>query len=226
MQKAPSLLNFLGEGESVGERGLFNRGARDREMEQTAAELIQCTKCGANNRIPLERINSQAKCGRCHAPLPMGDHDGRGTNYVIRCSECAAKNRLHSHKLGDHPKCAKCGARLRAQELLEPQPILITDHDFPDKVLKSALPVLVFAMSPTCPSCTMVAPSIEAIARKYKGRLKVGRLNVQTSPNLAAKFDILSVPYLLVFDRGQLLESSPGALHKGQIEALVSRHLY
>jgi thiol-disulfide isomerase/thioredoxin len=226
MQKAPSLLNLLSEGNSVRGCRMVSEGGRDWQMDQTAAEIIQCTNCGARNRIPLERINSQAKCGRCHTPLPRGDHDGHDTTYVLRCSECAAKNRIHSHKLNDHPKCAKCGAGLRAQEVLEAQPTMIADYNFHDKVLKSPLPVLVFAMSPTCPSCTMVAPSIEAIAGKYKGRIKVGRLNVQTSPNLAVKFDILSVPYLLIFDKGQLRESSPGALQQGQIEALMSRYLY
>lgn len=195
-------------------------------MDQAAGEIIQCPNCGARNRIPLERIDSQAKCGRCHTPLPVGSHDNRGTPYVIRCSECAAKNRVYSGKLNDQPKCGKCGAKLRARELLEPQPMLISDHNFHEKVLKSPLPVLVFAMSPTCPSCSMVAPHIEAIAREYKGRLRVGRLNVQSSPELATKFNLLSVPYLLIFDKGHLQESLPGGLHRRQLEELVSRWLY
>jgi thioredoxin 2 len=195
-------------------------------MDEAATEIVQCAQCGARNRIPLEHINGQAKCGRCHAPLSIGNGDGSSPPHVIRCSECAAKNRVPSNKLNDRPKCGKCSALLRIQDLLEPQPTLISDHNFQEKVLKSPLPVLVFAMSPTCPSCVMVAPHIEAIAREYKGRLKVGRLNVQSSPELAARFDILSVPYFLIFDRGQLVESLPAAQDKRHIQHLVSRYLY
>jgi len=195
-------------------------------MNQASVEIIQCNHCGARNRIPLEHLRDQAKCGRCHAPLAREDDDSLSTLYIIRCSECAAKNRVSSNKLSDRPKCGKCGAKLRTQELLEPQPIMITDHNFHEKVLKSPLPVLVFAMSPTCPSCSMVAPHVEAIAREYQGKIKVGRLNVQSSPGLAAKFSILSVPYLLIFDQGRLQESLPGGLNKGQFRQLAARYLY
>ena len=196
-------------------------------MDGMAAEIIQCPNCRARNRIPQERIDSQANCGRCHTPLPRGNHDDHpGATHVIRCSECAAKNRVPSNKLSDRPKCGKCGGMLRTHDLLEPQPIMISDHNFPDKVLKSPLPVLVFAMSPTCPYCDMAAPHVQAIAREYTGRIKVGKFNIQFNPDLAAKFDILSVPSFLIFDKGRLLESIPGALDRGQINALVSRYLY
>jgi len=115
---------------------------------------------------------------------------------------------------------------LRTHDLLEPQPIMISDHNFPDKVLKSPLPVMVFAMSPTCPYCDMVAPHVQAIAREYTGKIKVGKLNIQFNPDLATKFDILSVPSFLIFDKGHLVESIPGALDRGQINSLVSRYLY
>jgi thioredoxin 1 len=103
---------------------------------------------------------------------------------------------------------------------------MISDSNFPDKVLKSPLPFLLFAMSSTCPYCDMVAPHVQAIAREYKGRIKVGQLNIQYNPDLAAKFDLLSVPNFLIFDKGRLQESIPGALDRQQLTALVSRHLY
>jgi thioredoxin 2 len=195
-------------------------------MDKAASEIIQCAHCGARNRIPVEHISGQAKCGRCHEPLSVGNEDGASPAHLLRCSECAAKNRVPSNKLNAHPKCGKCGAMLHTHDLVEPQPLLISDHNFLEKVLKSPLPVLVFAMSPTCPSCVMVAPHIESIAREFRGKLKVGRLNIQTSPELASRFQILSVPYLLIFDRGQLLESLPGALDMGHLKHLVSRYLY
>jgi thioredoxin 2 len=206
--------------------GQFGIETKDLEMEHAAAEIIECANCGARNRIPLERIETQAKCGRCHTPLPRGKQDGPGVTYVMRCSECGTKNRVHSSKQDEQPKCGKCSAKLRTDELLEPQPILISDHNFPEKVLKSPLPVLVFAMSPTCPGCGQVAPHIDAFARESKGRVRVGRLNIQHNPELAAKFDILSVPYLLIFDKGKLLQSLPGGLDKRQLMELMMHYLY
>jgi thioredoxin 2 len=158
--------------------------------------------------------------------LPKANEDGRNTNHVLRCSECGAKNRLSSEKLNAHPKCGKCGTPLRTEELSEPQPFMISELNFTEKVLKSPLPVLVYAMSPTCPGCTMVSPHIDALAREYKGRARVGRLNIQHCPLLASRFNILSVPYLLIFDRGKLLQSLPGGLDLRQLKDLMSHYLY
>jgi len=103
---------------------------------------------------------------------------------------------------------------------------MISELNFAEKVLKSPLPVLVYAMSPTCPGCTVVSPHIDAFARDYKGRARVGRLNIQQSPGLASRFDILSVPYLLIFDKGELVQSLPGGLDQQQLRGLMSQYLY
>ena len=182
--------------------------------------------CGARNRIPMNRPETEGKCGRCHAPLPKTGEDDRNANYLLRCSECGAKNRVNSGKLNEHPKCGKCSSPLRTEELFAPQPFMISELNFNEKVIKSPLPVLVFAMSPTCPGCSMVSPHIDAFAREYKGRVKVGRLNIQHSPGLASKFDIMSVPYLLIFDKGALLQSLPGGLDLRQLKVLMSQYLF
>jgi thioredoxin 2 len=189
-------------------------------------EIIQCSNCGTKNRVPSDRLGDGAKCGRCHAPLPSAKQGQDLSDRILRCSECGKKNRLNMNKLGNHGKCGSCGAELRTQELTEPQPVMISDRNFADKVMKSPLPVLLFAMSPSCPSCTIVAPHVDAFARAHKGKIKVGRVNVQASPGVASRFNILSVPYLLVFDRGQLMESLPGTLDHHQLIGLMSKYLY
>jgi thiol-disulfide isomerase/thioredoxin len=195
-------------------------------MDTVDQEIVQCVNCGARNRIPPDRLETRGKCGRCHTPLPKAGEDGRSANYILRCSECGAKNRVSSGKLNTHPKCGKCGSPLRTGELFEQQPFVISELNFSEKVLKSPLPVLVYAMSPTCPGCTMVSPHVDAFAREYKGIARVGRLNIQHSPGLASKFDILSVPYLLIFDKGKLLRSLPGGLDQRQLKDLMSQYLY
>jgi thioredoxin-like negative regulator of GroEL len=72
----------------------------------------------------------------------------------------------------------------------------------------------------------MVAPHIEAFARESLGKVRVGRLDIQSSPMLTNKFEILSVPYFLIFDRGELRESLPGGMDKRQIMQLMARYLY
>lgn len=195
-------------------------------MNMAEVEIVQCSQCGARNRVPRDRLERRGKCGRCQAELPKVGQDAPSAYRILRCSECGAKNRLSPERLDAHPKCGKCSAALRAQELFEPQPFMISDFNFAEKVLKSPLPVLVYAMSPTCPGCSMVSPQIDAFAKEMKGLVRVGRLNIQQSPGLASRFNILSVPYLLIFDRGELLQSLPGGPDKNQLKYLISPYLY
>ncbi len=214
------MANFYANNESL------DHEAKKEKMESVDQQIVQCVNCGARNRIPLDRLEARGKCGRCHEPLPKAGENGGSTKYVLRCSGCGAKNRVSSEKLNAHPKCGRCGSQLRTEDLFETQPFMISELNFAEKVLKSPLPVLVYAMSPTCPGCTVVSPHIDAFARDYKGRARVGRLNIQQSPGLASRFDILSVPYLLIFDKGELVQSLPGGLDQQQLRGLMSQYLY
>jgi thioredoxin 2 len=90
-----------------------------------------------------------AKCGKCHEPLPAsGNNTDREENYKMRCNQCGAKNRVPSSKLEAGPKCGKCGEQLQTEELFAPQPIMVTDANFDSQILKSPLPVLMWAWAP------------------------------------------------------------------------------
>lgn len=195
-------------------------------MNELAHEIIRCHHCGTKNRVPADKSGAAPRCGKCHQPLPAEDAGGTGETLVLRCSECHTKNRIRPDHFNNAAKCGKCGAVLRTRELFEPQPIMISDMNFRDKVEKSPLPVLIFAMSPACPSCTMAAPHIDAFARESKGKVRVGKLNIQFNPQLASRFNLMSVPYLLIFDRGELVEELPGGLDKHQLMMKMSRYLY
>lgn len=195
-------------------------------MNDTAHEIIRCSHCGAKNRVPVDKAGGVPRCGKCHQPLHTDQQDAAGEPIVLRCSECHTKNRIQPDHLNDEAKCGKCGAPLRIKDLFEAQPFMISDMNFQDKVLKSPLPVLVFAMSPSCPSCSMVAPHVDAFAKESKGKVRVGRLNIQFNPQLASRFNIMSVPYLLIFDRGELVEELPGGLDKHQLMMKMTKYLY
>lgn len=195
-------------------------------MADTEHKMVQCPHCGANNRVPADKPLAEAKCGKCHQPLRLSSTVAEGEAVVLRCTECGTKNRVRSDHLDNAAKCGKCGAELKTGELFVPQPIMISDRNFTEKVLKSPLPVLVYAMTPTCPSCRVVGPQVDAFAKESKGKIRVGKVNIQISLDFASKYNILGVPYLLVFDKGKLVEELPGGLDKSQLMMKMAKYIY
>lgn len=100
-----------------------------------------------------------------------------------------------------------------------------TDANFDAEVLQSPIPVLVDFWAPWCGPCKMLAPSIEALAGDYAGKLKVGKLNTDESENVAAKYGIRSIPTLLVFKNGEVVNQLVGALPKEKIAEQLDRAL-
>jgi len=99
--------------------------------------------------------------------------------------------------------------------------IVITNQNFEDEVLKSDIPVLVDFWASWCGPCRMLAPTIEQIAEEYEGKAKVGKVNVDDEPELAAKFGIASIPTVLVFKNGEVTDTSVGLRPKAQIAAML-----
>ena len=189
-------------------------------------DIVHCTACGAANRIPAEKTGMAAKCGKCHTLLP-GDQEKTAPGQAIqmRCTQCGAKNKIPAGKLDAGGKCGKCGALLKTEELFEPQPVMVTDSNFDVKVLKSPLPVLLFAWAPWCPTCGTVTPIIDEFASSAKGKVRVGKINVDANPLLASKYNIMSVPFLFIFDNGHMKESMPGGLQKHEIMMKMSPYI-
>jgi thioredoxin 2 len=196
-------------------------------MDTAAAEIVRCPQCGAGNRIPAERAGSPAaKCGRCRAPLfPAREEPSPETVYKVRCVECGAKNRVPAGRLNAAPKCGKCKQPLETRELLAPQPMTVSDGDFEQKVLRSPLPVLMFAWAPWCPTCGAVTPIIDQFARQSAGRVRVAKVNIDPNRQIADRFGIMSVPFLFVFDRGELQESMPGGLQLHELMMKMAPYL-
>jgi thioredoxin 2 len=188
--------------------------------------IVRCTECGAANRIPAEKIGVAARCGKCHALLPTEPKKtAQGEVFKMRCEACGAKNKIPADRIDAGAKCGKCGSLLKTQELFEPQPVMVTDSNFDSKVLKSPLPVLLFAWAPWCTTCISVAPIIDEFASDTKGKVRVGKVNVEANPMLASKFNILSVPFLFIFDNGQMKESMPGALQKHELMMKMAKYV-
>ncbi|RPH48699.1 MAG: thioredoxin [Desulfobacteraceae bacterium] len=143
----------------------------------------------------------------------------------IRCSACGTKNRIPSDKSGVTARCGKCSALLDTTDLFDEKPLVVTDNNFSEKVLKSPIPVLLDCWAPWCGPCRMIGPVIDEIAGEYSGRFRICKLNVDENPGTSAKYNIASIPTMLIFDRAELKDRLVGALPKQQIIHKISGFL-
>ena len=103
--------------------------------------------------------------------------------------------------------------------------IEITDTNFESEVVKASTPVLVDFWAAWCAPCRALAPTIDSIAEEYKGRVKVGKLDVDANGSTAARFNIRGITTLLVIKDGQVKEQIVGAVDKSVITKALDKHL-
>jgi thioredoxin 1 len=101
----------------------------------------------------------------------------------------------------------------------------VNDSTFDAEVLKSSTPVLVDFWAPWCGPCRAVAPTVDAIAGEFAGKLKVVKINTDESGEVAMKYGVTSIPTLMVFKGGDVVERVLGNRPKADLAAMVSRHL-
>ncbi|MBU2573382.1 MAG: thioredoxin [Elusimicrobia bacterium] len=96
--------------------------------------------------------------------------------------------------------------------------IILTDANFEQEVLKSALPVLVDFWAPWCGPCKMIGPLIEELANEYAGKVKICKINTDESPDSAAKYRISAIPSLLLFKDGKQVREMVGLQPKEELK--------
>jgi thioredoxin 2 len=141
---------------------------------------------------------------------------------TMRCGSCGATNRVPRAKLaqGLLPKCGRCKQPLQAAAAT---PLIVTDATFAADVERSPLPVLVDAWAAWCGPCRTIAPAIEELAAELAGQVRVAKLNVDENPATASRFDIRSIPTLLVMAGGREVDRIVGAQPKHAIRARLER---
>jgi thioredoxin 1 len=96
--------------------------------------------------------------------------------------------------------------------------ITITAANFESEVAKSSVPVLVDFWAEWCMPCRMIAPSLDQLASAYQGRFKIGKVNVDQETELAEKFQIQSIPTIMVFKNGEMVKTHVGAAPRAKLE--------
>lgn len=103
--------------------------------------------------------------------------------------------------------------------------VALTDQNFEEEVLGSKAPVLVDFWAEWCMPCRMIAPIIDELAEEFEGKIRVGKLNVDENPATAQKYGIMSIPTLIIFKNGTIVEQIVGVQRKQVLEEKINRLL-
>jgi len=101
----------------------------------------------------------------------------------------------------------------------------ITSENFDEKVINSDVPVLIDFWAEWCGPCKMLMPTIEKIASDYKGKVSVGKVNVDVNPSLAADYNVRGIPNLLIFHSGKVQEQLVGNVPEKQIIEILNKFI-
>jgi thioredoxin 2 len=138
---------------------------------------------------------------------------------ILTCPSCGAKNRVDERAQQRRPVCGKCGAKL-----MDTHPLEVTDRSFAKAVLGvKEIPVLLDCWAPWCGPCRMMTPILNDLARSAAGRYVIAKLNVDENPRVAGQFRISSIPALLIFKNGRLVDQMVGVQKAQAITARLMR---
>ncbi len=103
--------------------------------------------------------------------------------------------------------------------------VIFSDQNWQNEVIESTIPVMIDFWAAWCAPCLMIAPAVDELTQQFQGKIKVGKLNVDENPNVAGKYGIRSIPTLLFFHKGELVDRLIGAVPKETIEEKINQIL-
>jgi len=103
--------------------------------------------------------------------------------------------------------------------------INVNSKNFEEEVIKSKLPVLVDFWAEWCGPCRALLPTIDEIAKEKQGKLKVCKVNIENSGDLATKYEVMSVPTIMIFKEGKPMEKKVGLIPKKELEKVINKYI-
>ncbi len=147
--------------------------------------------------------------------------------FVVACRNCGTKNRVDPRNAAEQTaRCGKCHTPLVVNNPTDQsKPLIVTDTSFQQEVLDTRnQPVLLDCWAPWCGPCRMITPIMEQLAAESAGRYRIAKLNVDENPRTAAQFQIQSIPTMLIFKNGNLVDRIVGLQPKPAIAARLLAH--
>ena len=134
----------------------------------------------------------------------------------VVCPLCLAVNRLTSQRLIDHPICGKC-----KHNLFNGSPLDLNKSSFDQNLNRSDIPLVVDFWAPWCGPCLSMAPAFKQASAQLEPQVRLAKLNTEAEPELASRFNIRSIPTMILFKGGQEAGRQSGAMGMAQITAWV-----
>ncbi len=129
------------------------------------------------------------------------------TSLHVVCPGCAAVNRIPAQRMNDRPKCGKC-----RQPLFTGHPVELDGAGFQRHLSRNDIPLLVDFWAPWCGPCQMMAPAFVQAAAQLEPHVRLAKVNTQNEQQIAAAYNIMSIPTLALFRNGREIARQPGAL--------------
>ncbi|TNV20114.1 thioredoxin TrxC [Buttiauxella sp. B2] len=135
------------------------------------------------------------------------------------CAACQAINRIPNERIDDGAKCGRCG-----HDLFDGDVINATSETL-DKLLQDDLPVVVDFWAPWCGPCVNFAPIFEDVAEERSGKVRFVKVNTEAEPALSARFRIRSIPTIMVFKKGEMVDMLNGAMPKASFDSWLNGNI-